>query len=200
MAGRSGSPSSASSCPRSPPRSPPTCPRCVPAARLHLRPAALRGRHARARPARSAREISPDEAKAHARTCALNALAAVHALVGIDSVVRVVKVVGFVASAEGFTGQPAVINGASELMRRGLRRRGSARAVRRRRRGAAARLAGRGRTDRRGRLATIRLIAPFGACADGDSCVTVLVDACPPPFVTVAHSGHPIRGTVITYG
>jgi enamine deaminase RidA (YjgF/YER057c/UK114 family) len=61
------------------------------------------------------REISPEEAKAHARTCALNALAAVHDLVGVDSVVRVVKVVGFVASAEGFTGQPAVINGASEL-------------------------------------------------------------------------------------
>ncbi|MFC4854491.1 RidA family protein [Actinophytocola glycyrrhizae] len=62
------------------------------------------------------REISPEEAKAHARTCALNALAAVHDLVGIDNVVRVVKVVGFVASAEGFTGQPAVINGASELL------------------------------------------------------------------------------------
>jgi enamine deaminase RidA (YjgF/YER057c/UK114 family) len=60
-------------------------------------------------------DVSPEEAKAHARTCALNALAAVHALVGIDSVVRVVKVVGFVASAEGFTGQPAVVNGASEL-------------------------------------------------------------------------------------
>ena len=62
------------------------------------------------------REVSPEEAKAHARTCALNALAAVHDLVGIDAVVRVVKVVGFVASAEGFTGQPAVINGASELL------------------------------------------------------------------------------------
>ena len=62
-------------------------------------------------------EISPDEAKAQARTCALNALAAVHALVGIDNVVRVVKLVGFVASADGFTGQPGVINGASELMR-----------------------------------------------------------------------------------
>ena len=61
-------------------------------------------------------EIDPDEAKGHARTCALNALAAVHALVGIDSVVRVVKVVGYVASAEGFTGQPAVLNGASELL------------------------------------------------------------------------------------
>ncbi|MFC6088141.1 RidA family protein [Saccharothrix lopnurensis] len=60
-------------------------------------------------------DVSPEEAKAHARTCALNALAAVDALVGLDSVVRVVKVVGFVASAEGFTGQPAVVNGASEL-------------------------------------------------------------------------------------
>ncbi len=60
-------------------------------------------------------ELGPEEAKRHARTCGLNALAAVHALVGIDSVVRIVKVVGFVASAEGFTGQPAVVNGASEL-------------------------------------------------------------------------------------
>ncbi|MET0235320.1 MAG: RidA family protein [Kibdelosporangium sp.] len=60
-------------------------------------------------------EISPEEAKAHARTCALNALAAVHSLVGIDSVVRVVKVGGFVAAAEGFTAVPAVVNGASEL-------------------------------------------------------------------------------------
>lgn len=60
-------------------------------------------------------EIGADDAKAHARTCGLNALAAVHALVGIDSVVRVVKVVGFVASAQGFAGQPQVINGASEL-------------------------------------------------------------------------------------
>ena len=51
-----------------------------------------------------------------ARTCALNALAAVDDLVGIDAVVRVVKVVGFVASAPGFTGQPAVINGASTLL------------------------------------------------------------------------------------
>jgi enamine deaminase RidA (YjgF/YER057c/UK114 family) len=59
--------------------------------------------------------VTPEDAKALARTCALNALAAVHALVGIDAVVRVVKVVGFVASAPGFIGQPGVINGASEL-------------------------------------------------------------------------------------
>jgi enamine deaminase RidA (YjgF/YER057c/UK114 family) len=61
-------------------------------------------------------EVSPEEAKRHARTCVLNALAAVDALVGLDSVTRVVKVVGFVASAEGFTGQPAVVNGASEVL------------------------------------------------------------------------------------
>jgi enamine deaminase RidA (YjgF/YER057c/UK114 family) len=61
-------------------------------------------------------EISPEEAKRYARTSVLNALAAVDSVVGIDSVVRVVKVVGFVASAEGFTGQPAVVNGASELL------------------------------------------------------------------------------------
>ena len=59
--------------------------------------------------------VTPEQAKVHARTCALNALAAVHALVGIDAVTQVVKVVGFVASANGFTGQPAVVNGASEL-------------------------------------------------------------------------------------
>jgi enamine deaminase RidA (YjgF/YER057c/UK114 family) len=60
--------------------------------------------------------ISPDAAKGLARLCALNALAAVDALAGLDNVVRVVKVVGFVASAEGFTGQPGVLNGASELL------------------------------------------------------------------------------------
>jgi enamine deaminase RidA (YjgF/YER057c/UK114 family) len=59
--------------------------------------------------------VSPDDAKALARVCALNALAAVHALVGIDAVARVVKVVGFVASAPGFNGQPGVVNGASQL-------------------------------------------------------------------------------------
>lgn len=60
-------------------------------------------------------EITPEQGKELARVCGLNALAAVHALVGIDSVVRLVKVVGFVASAPGFNGQPGVVNGASEL-------------------------------------------------------------------------------------
>ena len=60
--------------------------------------------------------VTPEQAKELARTCALNALAAIDALVGLDNVVRVVKVVGFVASVPEFTGQPAVINGASELL------------------------------------------------------------------------------------
>ncbi len=61
-------------------------------------------------------EITPEQAKDLARTCTLNALAAVDGLVGLDAVASVVKVVGFVASAPGFTGQPGVINGASELL------------------------------------------------------------------------------------
>ena len=60
--------------------------------------------------------ITPEEGKAMARICALNALAAVDSLVSIDAVTRVVKVVGFVASAPGFHGQPSVINGASDLL------------------------------------------------------------------------------------
>ena len=60
--------------------------------------------------------VTPEDAKAAARTCALNALAAIDALVGIDAVRRVVKVVGFVASAPGFAGQPGVVNGASEFL------------------------------------------------------------------------------------
>ncbi|MEZ0383573.1 RidA family protein [Mycobacterium sp. pW045] len=61
-------------------------------------------------------EVSPEEGHALARICALNALAAVDALVGLDAVTRVVKVVGFVASAPTFNGQPGVVNGASELL------------------------------------------------------------------------------------
>ena len=61
-------------------------------------------------------EVSPEEGKRLARICALNALAAVDALVGVDAITRVVKVVGDVASAPGFTGQPGVLNGASELL------------------------------------------------------------------------------------
>jgi enamine deaminase RidA (YjgF/YER057c/UK114 family) len=62
-------------------------------------------------------EVTADEAKELAKTCALNALAAVKSVTGdLDRIARVVKVVGFVASATDFTGQPGVINGASELL------------------------------------------------------------------------------------
>lgn len=62
-------------------------------------------------------EVSAEQAKELAGVCALNALAAVKSVVGdLDKIVRVVKVVGFVASAPDFTGQPGVINGASERL------------------------------------------------------------------------------------
>lgn len=61
-------------------------------------------------------EVDADTAKDLARTATLNALAAVDALVGIDNVGQIVKVGGFVASAAGFSGQPGVVNGASELL------------------------------------------------------------------------------------
>ena len=61
-------------------------------------------------------DVTPERGKELARICALNALAAVHSLVGIDSVTQVVKVVGFVASGPGFNGQPGVVNGASDLL------------------------------------------------------------------------------------
>lgn len=62
-------------------------------------------------------DVTPEQAKELAATCALNALAAVKSVVGdLDRIARVVKVVGFVASATDFTGQPAVVNGASELL------------------------------------------------------------------------------------
>ena len=62
--------------------------------------------------------VDPEDAAADAKVCALNALAAIDDLVGLDSIVRIVKVIGFVASVEGFTGQPRVVNGASELLGR----------------------------------------------------------------------------------
>jgi enamine deaminase RidA (YjgF/YER057c/UK114 family) len=62
-------------------------------------------------------EVSAEDARALARTCALNGLAAAaDAAGGVDRIARVLKVTGFVASAEGFTGQPGVINGASEVL------------------------------------------------------------------------------------
>ncbi|NJP44453.1 RidA family protein [Actinacidiphila epipremni] len=62
-------------------------------------------------------EVSPERAKELAAVCALNALAAVKSVAGdLDRIARVVKVVGYVASDPSFTGQPAVVNGASELL------------------------------------------------------------------------------------
>jgi len=71
-------------------------------------------------------EVSPEDAAGYARTCALNALAAIAALVedeggpagadALDRVVRVVKVGGFVAVDPSFTAVPAVVNGASALL------------------------------------------------------------------------------------
>ncbi|MFF0726877.1 RidA family protein [Streptomyces sp. NPDC004134] len=62
-------------------------------------------------------EVTPEEARELAARCALNGLAAIKSVAGdLDLVVRVVKVVGFVASAPDFTAQPGVINGASELL------------------------------------------------------------------------------------
>jgi enamine deaminase RidA (YjgF/YER057c/UK114 family) len=61
-------------------------------------------------------EVGTEQGRDLARTCALNALAAVDGLIGLDAVAQVVKVVGFVASAPGFTAQPVVLNGASELL------------------------------------------------------------------------------------
>ncbi|TPG14981.1 RidA family protein [Pedococcus bigeumensis] len=61
--------------------------------------------------------VPPEDAKKLAEICALNAIAAVKSIVGdLDKVTQVVKLVGFVASDPAFTGQPGVINGASELM------------------------------------------------------------------------------------
>jgi enamine deaminase RidA (YjgF/YER057c/UK114 family) len=62
-------------------------------------------------------EVTPEVAAEAAAACALNALAAIKGEVGdLSAVRRVVKVVVFVASAPGFTGQPGVANGASELL------------------------------------------------------------------------------------
>lgn len=61
-------------------------------------------------------EVTLEDAYDDARQAALNALAAIDDLVGLDKVTKVVKVVGFVASDPSFTKQPLVINGASELL------------------------------------------------------------------------------------
>jgi len=62
-------------------------------------------------------EVSAEDAAGYAALCLLNALAAVQSVIGsLDRVTRIVKMTGFVASAPEFTGQPTVLNGASELL------------------------------------------------------------------------------------
>mgnify|MGYP002719730050 FL=1 len=62
-------------------------------------------------------DVDSAEAQKYAAIAALNALAAAKQAIGdLDRIKRIVKVVGFVASEPSFTAQPAVINGASELL------------------------------------------------------------------------------------
>ena len=63
------------------------------------------------------KEVSLEEAYAAAKTCAINCLAAIKTVIGsLDEIEQVVKVVGFVNSAPGFSAQPKVVNGASEFL------------------------------------------------------------------------------------
>jgi enamine deaminase RidA (YjgF/YER057c/UK114 family) len=61
-------------------------------------------------------DVTVEEAKELAQLCALNALAALNLVADVDDVARIVRVVGYVNGAPGFVNQPAVINGASELL------------------------------------------------------------------------------------
>ncbi|TLQ01440.1 RidA family protein [Nesterenkonia salmonea] len=61
-------------------------------------------------------EVTPEQAYELAKQCGLNLIAALKTVVDLDSIVRIAKVGGFVASAPDFTGQPQVINGASEIL------------------------------------------------------------------------------------
>ena len=62
-------------------------------------------------------DVEIDEAKKAARICTLNALAAIKGVIGdLDRIKQIVRVVGYVASVPSFTQQPAVVNGASELL------------------------------------------------------------------------------------
>lgn len=61
-------------------------------------------------------EVSVEEAQARARICALNVLAQIDAVAGLDNVEQLAQLIGFVLSADGFGDQPKVINGASDLL------------------------------------------------------------------------------------
>jgi enamine deaminase RidA (YjgF/YER057c/UK114 family) len=61
-------------------------------------------------------DVTVEQAEQAAQQCALNAIAAIGSVCDLGDVARVLKVTGFVASAPGFTGQPSVVNGASNLL------------------------------------------------------------------------------------
>jgi enamine deaminase RidA (YjgF/YER057c/UK114 family) len=61
-------------------------------------------------------EVSVEDAREAARVCALNILAQIEQAAGLDSVVEVVQLIGWVLSTDDFAGQPQVINGASDLL------------------------------------------------------------------------------------
>ena len=62
-------------------------------------------------------EVATEDANKGARVCTLNALAAIKGVIGdLDRIRQIVRVVGYVASIPTFTQQPAVVNGASELL------------------------------------------------------------------------------------
>jgi enamine deaminase RidA (YjgF/YER057c/UK114 family) len=61
-------------------------------------------------------EVGLEDAQEAARTCALNILAQIESAAGLDNVVQIAQVIGWVLSEDDFTGQPQVINGASDLL------------------------------------------------------------------------------------
>jgi enamine deaminase RidA (YjgF/YER057c/UK114 family) len=61
-------------------------------------------------------DVSVDDAREAARLCALNILAQIESAAGLDNVVAIAQLIGWVLSADDFGGQPQVINGASELL------------------------------------------------------------------------------------
>ncbi len=71
-------------------------------------------------------EVSEEDGKKAAEICALNCLSAIKGVIGeLNRIERVIKLTVFVNSAEGFTNQPAVANGASELMEKIFGKNGS---------------------------------------------------------------------------
>ncbi len=60
--------------------------------------------------------VTPEQAKEMATVCVLNALAAVELVAPVDSIIKVVRVVGYVNGVPGFIAAPGVVNGASEIL------------------------------------------------------------------------------------